>query len=60
MSIKLSNEVRELRTRIERLEGIINEAGLNPVRKIGGTPAPDAPKAPTAAETKAKRKEEII
>ncbi len=60
MSIKLSNEVRELRERLEKLEGIINAAGLGPGRMIAGKPAPDGPKPPTPAQKKEKRKEDVI
>ena len=53
MSIKQGNEIKELRARLEIMEGKINEMGLEP-RKVAGTPDPDVKPAPKKAKTKAK------
>lgn len=45
MSMKQAQEIRELRGRIETLEGKINEMGLTP-RKVGGTIEPGVEKKP--------------
>lgn len=41
MSIKQQQEINELRDKVERLERVINRAGLE-VRTVAGTPDPDA------------------
>ncbi len=51
MSIKQGNEIKELRGRIETLEGKINELGLEP-RKVAGFSDPDV-KPVTKKATKA-------
>ena len=51
MSIKLMNEVRDLRERLEKLEGAMNVLSQAP-RKVAGMPDPDT-KPKTPAEKKA-------
>ncbi|MBL4753785.1 MAG: hypothetical protein JKY52_09370 [Flavobacteriales bacterium] len=54
MSIKQGNEIKELRGRIEALEGKINELGLEP-RKVAGFSDVEVKPAPKKAKkTKAK------
>lgn len=54
MSIKQGNEIKELRARVEVMEGKINEMGLTP-RTVGGTVEPDVEKKPAKkTETKGK------
>ena len=40
MSIKQQGQIEELRDRVERLERVINRAGLE-VRTVAGVPDPD-------------------
>lgn len=53
MSIKQAIEIKELRARVEALEGKVNELGLEP-RKVAGMPDPDVKPAPKKKQTKAK------